>query len=119
VEPVLRWPRPPTGINIISTSVNILMFHREIISAVIIKNLSDNKTGFLILNGTIKINSMKKPFPSTLISVLGITLILMAVLSRRMSIRNFNDDSLLSFLAGVAIFFICYLIFRTFLKKKK
>jgi len=62
---------------------------------------------------------MKKPFPSTLISVLGITLILVAVLSRRLSIRNFNEDSLLSFLAGIAIVFICLLIFRIFLKKKK
>jgi len=62
---------------------------------------------------------MKKPLPATLISVLGITLILIVVLSRRLSIRNFNEDSLLSFLAGVAIIFICFLIFRLFLKKKK
>jgi len=62
---------------------------------------------------------MKKPLPASLISVIGITLILLAVLSRRLSFRNMNDDTLLSFLAGVAILFICFLLFRIVLKKRR
>jgi hypothetical protein len=62
---------------------------------------------------------MKKPVSRSLIPVIGITLILLAVLSRRMFIRNYSMDSLLSFLAGFAVILVAFLIFRVFLKNKK
>jgi len=62
---------------------------------------------------------MKKPLSKSLIPVIGITLILIAVLSRRMFIRNYSMDSLFSFLAGFAIIFVAFLIFRVFIKNKK
>jgi hypothetical protein len=62
---------------------------------------------------------MKKPLSSSLIPVLGITLILIAVLSRRLFIRNYSMDSTLSFLAGFAVIAICFLTLKVFLKNKK
>jgi len=62
---------------------------------------------------------MNKPLSKSLIPVLGITLILIAVLSRRLFIRNYSIDSTLSFLAGFAVIAISFLIFKTVLKNKK
>ena len=62
---------------------------------------------------------MKKPLSKSLIPVLGITLILIAVLSRRLFIRNYTMDSTLSFLAGFAVILISFLIFKKVLKNKK
>lgn len=62
---------------------------------------------------------MKKPLSKSLIPVIGITLILIAVLSRRMFIRDYSQDSLLSFLAGFAVIIVAFLIFRVFIKNKK
>jgi len=62
---------------------------------------------------------MKKPLSKSLIPVLGITLILIAVLSRRLFIRNYSIDSTLSFLAGFAVILISFLIFKKVLKNKK
>jgi len=62
---------------------------------------------------------MNKPLSKSLIPVLGITLILIAVLSRRLFIRNYSIDSTLSFLAGFAVILISFLIFKKVLKNKK
>jgi uncharacterized membrane protein (DUF373 family) len=62
---------------------------------------------------------MKKPASKTIIPIIGITLILIAVLSRRMFIRGYSADSTLSFLAGFAVILLCYLLLRVFLNNKK
>ena len=62
---------------------------------------------------------MKKPLSSSLIAIIGITLILIAVLSRRLFIRNYSMDSTLSFLAGFAVIVLCFLVLKAYLKNKK
>jgi len=62
---------------------------------------------------------MKKPLSTSLVPVIGITLILLAVLSRRLFIRNYSMDSTLSFLAGVAVIALCFFVLRMILKNKK
>ncbi|MDR3653518.1 MAG: hypothetical protein P4L34_11200 [Paludibacter sp.] len=63
---------------------------------------------------------MKKSHTKTsIISIIGITLILLAVLARRMSVRHPDMDELLSFVAGFAIMVVCFLILKIFLKNKK
>ena len=62
---------------------------------------------------------MNKPLSKSLIPFVGITLILIAVLSRRLFIRNYSIDSTLSFLAGFAVILISFLIFKKVLKNKK
>jgi len=65
------------------------------------------------------VSSMKKNVSKTIIPIIGITLILIAVLSRRMFIRGYSADSTLSFLAGFAVILLCFLLLRVFLKNKK
>jgi amino acid permease len=62
---------------------------------------------------------MKNKLQKSLIPFIGITLILIAVLSKRLFIKNLNMDSLLSFIAGFAVILICFLIFKIVLKNKK
>jgi len=62
---------------------------------------------------------MKKPLSTSLVPAIGITLILLAVLSRRLFIRNYSMDSTLSFLAGVAVIALCFFVLRMILKNKK
>jgi len=62
---------------------------------------------------------MKKPLSTSLVPVIGITLILLAVLSRRLFIRNYSMDSTLSFLTGVAVIALCFFVLRMILKNKK
>jgi uncharacterized membrane protein (DUF373 family) len=62
---------------------------------------------------------MKKSFPKQIIPIIGITLILIAVLSRRLFIRGYSADSTLSFLAGFAVILLSFLVLRVFLKSKK
>jgi len=50
--------------------------------------------------------------------VIGIVLILLAVLARRLYFRSFNSDSLVAFLAGFAIILVAFVIFRVVLKNK-
>jgi len=105
---------------IISIFVSILMSHPVIISIVPISGLSDSKIEFCFHEKfTLKIISMKKPLSSSLIAIIGITLILIAVLSRRLFIRNYSMDSTLSFLAGFAVIVLCFLVLKAYLKNKK
>jgi len=62
---------------------------------------------------------MKKPLSKSLVPIIGITLILLAVLSRRLFIRNYSMNSALSFLAGFAVIVLCFLMLKVFLKNKK
>jgi hypothetical protein len=62
---------------------------------------------------------MKKATQKSIIPFIGITLILIAVLSRRLFIRSYSMDSTLSFLAGFVIILVCFLIFKIVLKNRK
>jgi uncharacterized membrane protein (DUF373 family) len=62
---------------------------------------------------------MRKKSQKSFITVIGIALILIAVLSRRLFIRSYSMDSTLSFLAGLAIILLCFLILKIILKNKK
>jgi hypothetical protein len=62
---------------------------------------------------------MKNKHQQSVIMVIGIVIILIAVLSRRLFIRNYSIDSTLTFLAGFALIFLSFLILRIILKKKK
>jgi|GEM_PF-1317069 len=62
---------------------------------------------------------MKNNLQKSLIPFIGITLILIAVLLKRLYIRNLNTDSLLSFVAGFGVILICFLIFKVVFKNRK
>jgi amino acid permease len=62
---------------------------------------------------------MKSKLAKPLIPLIGITLILLAVLSKRLYLKSLNTDGILSFLAGFALIVICILVFRVVLKNKK
>jgi len=62
---------------------------------------------------------MKNNLQKSLIPFIGITLILIAVLLKRLYIRNLNMDSLLSFVAGFGVILICFLIFKVVFKNRK
>ena len=62
---------------------------------------------------------MKNNLQKSLIPFIGITLILIAVLLKRLYIRNLNVDSLLSFIAGFGVILICFLIFKVVFKNRK
>lgn len=61
---------------------------------------------------------MKKTPANRIITVAGIVIILLAVLSRRFYLKSYNEDSFLSFLAGFAVILVGFLIFRVILKSK-
>lgn len=62
---------------------------------------------------------MKNKLSKPVIPLIGIALILLIVLAKRLYIRSLNMDALLSFLAGFALIFICILISSIVLKNKK
>jgi len=62
---------------------------------------------------------MKNRPKRTVIMVIGIALILIAVLSKRLFIRSYSMDSTLSFLAGFALILVSFLILKIVLKNKK
>jgi len=62
---------------------------------------------------------MKNNLQKSLIPFIGITLILIAVLLKRLYIRNLNTDSLLSFVAGFGVILICFLILKVVFKNRK
>jgi len=62
---------------------------------------------------------MKSGSQKSVITTIGISLILIAVLSRRIFARNINTDTILGFLAGMAVMIISFLIFRAIMRNKK
>jgi len=62
---------------------------------------------------------MKNNLQKSLIPFIGITLILIAVLLKRLYIRNLNTDSLLCFVAGFGVILICFLILKVVFKNRK
>lgn len=55
---------------------------------------------------------MKQRSQKSPLTVIAIVLILIAVLARRMFVRNMNMDYLLYFAGGLTVAIICYLIFK-------
>lgn len=62
---------------------------------------------------------MKIRVQKSVIATIGVVLILLAVLSRRIVARNLNMDSLLSFVAGFAIVVVGYIIFKKLMNSRK
>ena len=62
---------------------------------------------------------MKIKLQKSVITTIGVVLILLAVLSRRIVARNLNMDSLLSFVAGFAVVVVGYIIFKKLLNNRK
>ena len=62
---------------------------------------------------------MKIKLQKSAITTIGVVLILLAVLSRRIVARNLNMDSLLSFAAGFAVVVVGYIIFKKMMNNKK
>jgi D-alanyl-lipoteichoic acid acyltransferase DltB (MBOAT superfamily) len=62
---------------------------------------------------------MKIKLQKSAITTIGVVLILLAVLSRRIVARNLNMDSLLSFVAGFAVVVVGYVIFKKLLNNRK
>jgi len=62
---------------------------------------------------------MKIKLQKSVITTIGVVLILLAVLSRRIVARNLNMDSLLSFVAGFAVVVVGYVIFKKLLNNRK
>ena len=62
---------------------------------------------------------MKIKLQKSVITTIGVVLILFAVLSKRIVARNLNVDSLLSFVAGFAVVVVGYIIFKKLLNNRK
>jgi zinc transporter ZupT len=62
---------------------------------------------------------MKIKLQKSVITTIGVVLILLAVLSKRIVARNLNMDSLLSFAAGFAVVVVGYIIFKKLLNNRK
>jgi len=62
---------------------------------------------------------MKIREQKSVIATIGVVLILLAVLSRRIVARNLNMDSLFSFTAGFSVVVIGYIIFKKFMNNRK
>jgi amino acid permease len=62
---------------------------------------------------------MKKNPPKSKVLIVGIILILIVLLSKRLLFKNLNMDGALSFLAGFAVIVISFLILKVILKNKK
>ena len=62
---------------------------------------------------------MKIRVEKSVIATIGVVLILLAVLSRRIVARNLNMDSLLSFAAGFAIVVVGYIVFKKLMDNRK
>lgn len=63
--------------------------------------------------------AMKNNSQKSIILFVGISIILIAVLMKRLFIRNMNIDYFLGMIAGFAVMVVCFLIFRIVMKKKK
>jgi predicted cobalt transporter CbtA len=61
---------------------------------------------------------MKIREQKSVIATIGVVLILLAVLSRRIVARNLNMDSLLSFVAGFAVVVVGYIIFKKMMNNR-
>ncbi|MEI8271747.1 MAG: hypothetical protein WCG08_03930 [Paludibacter sp.] len=61
---------------------------------------------------------MKKPQQKNIITIIGISIILLAVIAKRLFIKNYPMESTYSFLAGFATVLIAFLIFKRFFKKE-
>jgi len=62
---------------------------------------------------------MKSGSQKSVITAIGISLILIAVLSRRIFARNMNTETILGFLTGMAVMIISFLIFRAIMRNKQ
>lgn len=62
---------------------------------------------------------MKIRVQKSVIATIGVVLILLAVLSRRIVARNLNMDSLLSFVAGFAIVVVGYIVFKKMMNNRE
>ncbi len=62
---------------------------------------------------------MKMDSKKSIIPIIVVTLILLAVLYRRIVARNLNADSLLSFCAGFAIVVVGYIVLKKIMNNKK
>jgi len=62
---------------------------------------------------------MEKNLKQSRALIVGIALILLSILARRLYIRNFNMNYLISFIAGFGIILVCFLIFKMILKNRK
>jgi len=62
---------------------------------------------------------MKIKVHKSVIATIGVVLILLAVLSKRIVAQNLNMDSLLSFAAGFAVVVVGYIIFKKMMNNKK
>ena len=62
---------------------------------------------------------MKIKLQKSVITTIGVVLILFAVLSKRIVARNLNVDSLLSFVAGFAVVLVGYIILKKLLNNRK
>ncbi len=61
---------------------------------------------------------MKIPQQKNIITVIAVSLILVAILAKRLFIKSYSMESTYSFLAGFATVLIAYLIFKRFFKKE-
>jgi len=66
----------------------------------------------------IKNSSNIKKTKTKAVQVIVIALILIAVLAKRFYLKNFSYESLLSFLAGIAIVLVGFLIMKILLRNK-
>jgi uncharacterized membrane protein len=62
---------------------------------------------------------MKIRVQKSVIATIGVVLILLAVLSRRIVARNLNIDSLLSFAAGFAVVVVSYIVFKKIMNNRE
>lgn len=62
---------------------------------------------------------MKIRVQKSVIATIGVVLILLAVLSRRIVARNLNIDSLLSFAAGFAVVVVSYIVFKKMMNNRE
>jgi zinc transporter ZupT len=62
---------------------------------------------------------MKIKVHKSVIATIGVVLILLAVVSKRIVARNLNMDSLLSFAAGFTVVMVGYIVFKTLMNKSK
>ena len=62
---------------------------------------------------------MKNNSQKSIVTTIGITLILLAVLSRRLFIHSYSMDAILTFTAGLALILVCFLVLKMIFKNKK
>ncbi len=62
---------------------------------------------------------MKKIQLKSFLPIIGISIMLIAILSKRLFIKNFSMESIYSFLAGFATVLIGFIIYKLYLKYRK